>query len=320
MFIHPRLAIVSLVSICALSACTGSDSVSSYARSGDTVIVALGGDDAPLVTRANLIAEIRDAQGAVVPIRVREVFHVYADPTSRVAAANGSAINYIGLRSAVLDLITPSSSLSNPIPVTIAPGAGLLTVRKLSGGFLTQNTRINILSGTGSINPLSEQVFGQSYVQALAPRPQVRFAVAPVSQAPGYERHLGSIEVTLRYPAAAAQGLPATSLPQAIQDVHDQHLQFITRHYQEGSYNVIKAIMVNPHGIKRTGADPVPHYEGMSDYVALRFAVAWGDTVLRTSYPPETFDRTVIANADISFSVFDTSGADATPAFQLIIR
>jgi hypothetical protein len=182
------------------------------------------------------------------------------------------------------------------------------------GAIVASNINIQILNGTGTLHPFAEQILGLSYVEALTARPQVRYRLNP---APSYGVLVGAVEFELRFPRSALGTLPETSWPQAVPISDDQHLRFSTRYFQQGSDQVIRVIMVNPEGFTG-GMSPVVGYRGRSWYSTLRFAIVWGDATRQTSYPPDTFSRSVITNAPKVFRVFDTTGADVSSNFTLV--
>jgi len=307
--------------------CVGSDTVSNYARPGDTVIVAMGGDRQGIFSRDDLVAELTDSAGVTVDVRIRNVTQVYADPTSRVGGPTGSSVSYEGMRVAIVDLITPASdpTASSFVRVNVVPGPARLNLWTTDNVNVARDVRLEILSDdpnnpTGAPNPLTENILGGSYVDGLRLRPQLRFALSPTSNA--YTAVVGSAEVTIRYPTSAASGLAATHVPQAIHTELDQHLQFLTGNSTDGSDNVIKVVMVNPFGIKKGNTNPAAlFYQGMSPYWGMRFAVAWGQVGVATSYGPEpAFDRSVIETAATSFVVYDIDGADVTSNFKLTVQ
>jgi len=95
-------------------------------------------------------------------------------------------------------------------------------------------------------------------------------------------------------------------------------MEFSTRYYQEGTDQVIKVLMVNPDGIKKTTQSPAEVYRGLSLYSAMHFAIVWGDSDLLSSYPPDTFSASTITNGQKVLRVFDVAGTDVSANFSLV--
>lgn len=297
--------------------CTGNNSMSSYARTGDTVLVAFGSvNDVPYYRTEDLKAELTDSASNMKAVKIRFVANVYPDPTSRLAA-EGSGASTIGLRSAVIDLVDPSTGT----PPALSTGPAKLALRRVSDNVMVTSAQINIeiLAGTGTVHPFTEQFAGLNLTAAAIARPQVRFKVARVGS---YTQTLSGLEVELRYPAWAVSGRPENTWPQAVQTRPDANVQFATRTYAEGSNKVIKVVLTNPDGIYYTafgvGPTSTELYRGASVYDTMRFSVAWGDTSLQASYPPETFDASLFTSPDAVLRVFDTNGADVSTNFSLV--
>lgn len=304
-----------LSGILVTAGCVGTQSMSNVARTGDTVMVAFGPESDPVpYRREDLRAEIKDFNNVVYPVTIRAVVNVYADPTSRVGADKGNFFDSVGLRSAVVDLVTPGTG-AKP---SLAVGAAKLSLRRLSDNApVASDMQLTILSGTGAINPLQDQFTGLSFITALEARPQVRFRIAPLVAT--YDQLVGAAEIELRLPLSALAGMPETSWPTAVQTSSDQHLRFSAAYVQEGTDHVIRAAMVNPVGMRRAQSiSLLDGYRGTSPYETLRLAVAWGTPEISTSYAPETFDRALVVNATRSFRVFGTDGADLTAHFALV--
>lgn len=297
--------------------CTGKNSLSSYARPGDTVMVSFGAvSDSPALRQEDLLAQVTDSAGSTRTAKIRSVINVYPDPASHFAAeTGGGTLSYTGLRSAVIDLVDGSGNA-----LSLAQGTANLKLTRIStNALVASNIKIQILSGVGTPHPFTEQVAGLNYTASLSARPQVRYRIKPVSTA--YNQTLSAIEFELHYNPSALTGQPETSWPQAVPTMADANVQFSARYYQQGADEVIKVMMVNPDGIIRIIArTPVVvenFYRGMSSYDTLAFSVVWGDGTLQTSYPTPTFDGSIIANATPVLRVFDIAGNDVTSNFTI---
>jgi hypothetical protein len=300
-----------------MSGCAGNNSVSSYARTGDTVTIAFAGDDyQPFLRRESVVAQLTDSIGQTRLVKVRTIAHIYADPTSRVAADKGDPFSFdsIGLRVAVIDLVDPGSG--TPPQLALGP-ASLKLTRAADGALVVDDIAIEILPGTGSLHPFTEQLTNLSYLEAASARPQARFRIKPVGVS---KPELGAVEVELRFPNSALAGIPETRWPQAVPIAADANVQFTSRYYQDGTDRVIRVIIINPDGFIFSapfGTDPAIFYRGKSLYHTLRFAVVWGESATQTSYTPDTFNPSVITNAATALKVFDVNGVDVTPYFTV---
>ncbi len=309
--------VVILTFILTGAGCIGKNSLSSYARTGDTVMVAIGGEgDVLFLRKEDLTAHLTDSLNFTRPVKVRAVINVYPDPSSRVGAekADGGFDSW-GLRTAVVDLVDP---VTGDAPTFAFGNAKLAIKRKVGGAVVATDMALEILPGTGVRNPLAEIVFGNSYVEALEARPQVRYRVRVNAGAPSPV--LSAVEFELRIPQSALAGVPATSLPQAVQIANDQNTRFSARHFQEGSFHVVKALLINPNGISNAVVSAADGYLGTSKYGSLRWAVAYGDALLAVSYPPEPLPRAVVTGGTVSFRVYDVAGADVTDNFTLAVE
>ena len=86
---YRRLRLFGLIgfTLLAVFGCASQQPLSHYARSGDTVAVSLGGTDsnalASVLKKENITVTLTDAANSVHPLKVRNVFRVYSDRTSR---------------------------------------------------------------------------------------------------------------------------------------------------------------------------------------------------------------------------------------------
>ncbi|MBT8438128.1 MAG: hypothetical protein KJO91_00260, partial [Gammaproteobacteria bacterium] len=178
--IHKNCILLIMIAMLSVG-CSSMQPISSYARSGDTVMIALGGTfesnaQASILKKENVTVTITDSSSITSPVTIRYLFRVYADPTSgygyRVHPLNsmyGEIETYVepysGQWLAVVDLVDPVTG--NPVP--LAPGAANLSVSSpdlvsfidhyglgwpWTDGDLS-SIPIEILPGTGSLNPLN---------------------------------------------------------------------------------------------------------------------------------------------------------------------
>ncbi len=178
------LALAVLASM--LGACK-EEALTATARTGDTVIVSLSTDDldegmglssTAIVRSAYLSSHITDQSGEQYATRVRHVFKVYADPTSKVNSAASSA-----LWMAAIDLVDP---ISSELP---ALSSGVATLTLSAPGYFESDKVVNleIVPGLGAPKDLSELSFAPDVIE---PAPQ---ALARVTGQLA-EHRLGAVE------------------------------------------------------------------------------------------------------------------------------
>lgn len=282
--------IILLLSMLLLGAgCTSMQSMSSYARAGDTITIALGGSDTnalvPVIKKENLTVTITDAGGNTYPVLVRYVFQSYSDPASSYSyRAFRSAPDYItynnpyqGQWLAVIDLVDPGTG--NPLVLlegaaTIAVSSPeLQTVFFGGGNSLTwtngdlSSIPIEILPGIGSSNKLNvPQYMLADPVAALEPLPQVQ--VAPSGTPPVV---IGGGEFVFSYVNA-----DFTSAPKVIPATPDHNTQILSNHIDQGNgTSLLKIMVLNQHGFQVDDARSFNLQRGMSQYRSLTFGVIW---------------------------------------------
>jgi len=257
------------------SSCASMQSMSSYARTGDTVTIALGGTEdsnalVEVLKKEDINITITDINGNTYPITLRHLFRLYPDHSSsyvyKTDKNSGSQENYsppfIGQWMATIDLIDPVTS-SMP---TLAIGAATISVSSPSqliqavyyeafgANYSWTNgdlgsIDIEILPGQGTSNSLNYlQPVNFDPIAALEPMPQ--FIISP-SASPMNNIAGGSFSFVYN-PSDFVKGVVATPAN------HDPNVQItsIATTLANGNKQ-LNVTILNPKGFinnnKRTG-------------------------------------------------------------------
>jgi len=283
---------IALLLICVLfSGCAGMQAISNYARSGDTVMISLGGTDSnalvSVIRKENVTISITDSLGNSYPVKVRNLFRVNGDPTSGYAFRSPTTSmvydNYVdphqGLWLAVIDLVDPVSDT----PVPLAVGSATLTVSSADiqnwfdptsfGWFWTNgnlsSVAIEILAGTGTPNPMNYLgPVSSAPLDSLEPNPQVEVTATGSSGG-----DIGGGLFVFSFQNADFGG--ALSSPRAVVTVPDPNIQMLSNLADQGDgTSKLNVVIVNPHGFK-TGNDKAGLVAGQSLRRSLRFSLVW---------------------------------------------
>jgi len=279
------------------SGCSSRQPISNYARSGDTVVLSLGGTDGnalvSVLKKQNISVTITDAASNTYTAKVRNVFRVYSDPTSgydfRSPTANMNYDNYVtphqGLWLAVIDLVDPGSGAALPLAVGAAsislsspdlnpwvdyPGWGWTW----TNGDL-RNIPIEILAGSGSTNPMNYLTpLTTAPLDSLTAGPQVEVTVLGTpSQA------VGGGSFVFRVVNAGFGSGSGDQLPRAVTTTPDRNVQLAWSQVNQGDgTSLLKIMITNPHGFNvdnsKTGLPT-----GNSLLRSLRFSIVWDSKV-----------------------------------------
>ena len=290
-----RLPVVFVLLGALLAGCAGRQPLSNYARTGDTVLVVLGGTEAnalvPVIRKENVSITITDSAGSEYPVSLRRLFRVYSDPTSGYdfrspnpdyPAAIGNIDSYVdphqGMWLAIVDLVDPQTQTPPPL----AEGSAHLSVSSAeidnwvdfsnynwswTNGNL-DNIPLEILPGTGSKHPLNYlSPISRAPAGSLEPLSQLEIRV---SGTPSSE--IGGGQFTLRYVNAS---FPAHAPPRVTTTTPDPNVQLaVTSDPQTDGTTLLHVMLSNPHGFEvnneRTGL-----LGGKSLLRSMRFNVMW---------------------------------------------
>ncbi len=283
------------------SGCASRQSISNYARSGDTVVLSLGGTDsnalAAVLKKQNITVSITDAANVVRTATLRNVFRLYSDPTSGYNFRSpGSSLHYDtyvtphqGLWMAVVDLVDPASG--NPLVLAVGPATISVSSPDLNpwvdnSGFgwswtngNLSNIPIEILAGSGSLNPMNYLTpLSTAPLDSLTPEPQVEVTVSGTPSQP-----VGGGSFVFRLVKADfVSSFGSQALPRVATTSADPNVQLAWSRIDQGNGVVIlKVIITNPHGFNidnsKTGL-----ISGNSLLRSLRFSIFW-DGLYNTS-------------------------------------
>jgi hypothetical protein len=264
-----------------LSGCVGGSTMSNYARTGDTFSVSLASTTdqvtSEIMKKENVAAVITDIAGGSYPVKVRNVFRVYSDPTSTIYIDQpGSVIPptpFQGEWMAAIDIVDPVSGQQPPL----APGKAKLSITSSDLWSDVQQKLaaidIEILPGTGSANPVKLDI--------LEPLPQVEVAV---SGTPGQKIGGGSFTFSYDPVVFFADPQQAAKLePRVLPATNDRNVQLAwTRTPQADGTVELRVMISNPKGFttdnfaffNSTSGSGLSGGESMLR--ALRFMIAWG--------------------------------------------
>lgn len=280
-----------------LGGCASMQPMSQYARTGDTVMVSLGGtatnSKVPVLKKKNMTATITDAAGNTFPVTVRRLFRVYGDPTGAYAGRSpyGGGYPYEtyvqpnqGLWMAVIDLVDPSTGE----PPALAVGGATLNISSpnlvqwydtTGYGWTWPNGNlsdipITILAGTGSLNPLNyESPISYAPLSALEPDPQIE--VQP-SGTPSTT--IGGAFFVFKYVMSDFNTSTSASLDphiRAVTTADDQNVQLSSMIVPQGDGTALLKVMItNPHGFA-TSNDKSQLSVGESLLRSLNVEIAW---------------------------------------------
>ncbi len=272
-----------------ITGCASLQPLSNYARTGDTVIISLGGTDnyalASVVKQENVALTITDSGSNVYGVKVRNLFRVYSDPTAAYnfrtrtpgLIYSESAVGpHQGIWLAVIDLVD-----SNDLPVPLATGQASLSVSSPDlastayySGWAWTNGNLNsipieILPGTGAPNPLNYMTpISFSPLGSLQPNPQVEVTAGGF---PGTV--IGGGDFSFSYVNADFGIL--RDQPYVVSTVQDPNVQIaFSRADQGDGTTLLKVHVTNPHGFS-TDNTKSGLVSGLSMFNSLRFQLVW---------------------------------------------
>lgn len=294
--------IIVLISI-ALSGCAGFQPLSNYARTGDTVALAIGGThdsnaQVPILKKENITVEITDSLNNTYPVELRYLFRTYADYTStygyHLYRNTSDFVEYSNVMSGqwvgIIDLVDPVTGSSIPLSEGIAtihvtssdlvsfvpPSNPGLTNPEWTNGNL-QDISIEILPGTGSSNSLN-YLTSISYDPMKKLEPLSQIEVSPVVGTSGYYPGLigGAEFVFVVNQQADFGGIKVVPV------LHDPAVQLSYKQVNNSDgTRFLKVIIMNPVGFKPTNnRDVYPGdynilTKGGSIFRSLGFSLVW---------------------------------------------
>jgi len=304
-----------------LGGCASQQPLSNYARTGDTVTVALGGSEesnalVEILKKEDISVTLTDSVGTMHPVSLRNLFRAYGDYTSgymhRTHKSNvgpwyDSFVTpvYMGEWMAVVDLVDP---VSGDAP---ALAEGTATLAFSSPAQLEQqhiyywwdwtngdlaSVPIEILAGTGAANPLNyQQPVSFSPVTALEPLTQI--AVEPSGTPSGMIG--GGIFAFIYNPDDF--GAPLKAVPAG----HDPYVQLSSLNTDLGDgTRMLKVIVMNPNGFITTnnlrGATSFNPTSSESPFKSLRFSLVWDGVTEATNVTDANWQNAILLDASQS--------------------
>ena len=282
----------ALLAAMLLCSCASMQPLSNYARSGDTVMISLGGTESnvlvPVLKKENLAVTITDALSNSYAVKVRNVFRVNGDPTSGYAFRSPTTTliydSYVdphqGLWLAVLDLVDPVSEA----PIPLATGNATLAVSSpeiqnwydhsgfgwpWTNGNLS-NIPIEILAGTGAPNPMNYLgPVSSAPMNSTGPNPQVEVTASGSATTP-----IGGGTFVFQFQNADFGGL--LTRPRAVVTVPDPNVQIMSEVVDQGDgTSLLTVVILNPHGFKQDNNKGLDVVAGKSLRRSLRFSLVW---------------------------------------------
>lgn len=273
-----RMAPVTLLLF--LSACSAIQPLGNYARTGDTVSIAVYPTDGlGVIKKEQASVSLTDAAQVVHPVTLRNVFRVYSDPSSRyslraakttagwssAAPIESYANAYQGQWLAIVDLVNPATGVADPL----ATGPATLVFTTPNSPSPATST-LEILPGLGKRNRLDGNYNYGSYapVSTLEPTPQVSVDFTAIPTAP-----LGGGTFVVNYDTATF-GASNTS-PWAVVTSPDPNIQLIanTVPLANGTTD-LRVSVLNPHGFQTDDAN-TGLVNQMSKRSHLAFTIIW---------------------------------------------
>jgi hypothetical protein len=260
-----------------LVGCAAVQPLPNVARAGDTVALAMvQADGTKILNPSDVPISITDSAGNVYPLKLRDFFRVYSDPTSEYAQRGGTSVYWptpiplgtyatphLGQWIGVVDLTDPTTGS----PLALQPGAAKITYTIGSGSSAyTYTSNINIIAGSGAPNPLYGSNTDPSYhpLDTLEPMPQVMVATSGSPSAP-----IGGAEFTFSY-VTADFGTLATQ-PRAVSPIPGDDVVYSRQDAGNGRTD-LTVLVTNPHGFNGATPDPAT---GLDSLQELTFAVVW---------------------------------------------
>ncbi|MHB1950554.1 MAG: hypothetical protein ACYCQK_03675 [Acidiferrobacteraceae bacterium] len=263
-----------------LAGCAGIQTLSNYARTGDTVSMAVG-PTAPglFIRQEQATVTLIDSANVSHPVTLRDLFRVYADPTSSYSIRSVKnqgwsnppyeqlSTPYEGQWIAVVDLVDPSTGS----PPALATGSAQLTFSSPVTGTVTST--LTILPGTGALNPMATSPYVQGYrpLDALVPMPQVTVTPSTTPSVP-----LGGGTFTFDYVTANFTNGSANTTPTVVLTSPDHNIELSSEQQalSNGDTQITVSIL-NPHGFQTDNSTSSGPAEQMSLLRDLKFVIVW---------------------------------------------
>ncbi len=314
--------LVALLSVL-FTGCTSMQTISNYARTGDTVMVSLGGSTknslVPVLKKENMTAVITDSAGTEQTISIRNLFKLHADQTSlynyfnqnhKLSGQTGYVDAYQGQWMAVIDLVDPVTQEA----VNIVPGQAsiAITSTELDGDFQYYNTEYNgnlgqvsieVIDGVGSTNPLNYMTpISESPMDYLEPLSQI--LISPQGNYDSDNVTIGGLEYVISY---TPQDFYIYK-PNVAKQIVDGKSQLAVKYLPQGDGTThIKIMLMNPNGFieKLTASGAQRYMEEASPISALVVSLYWPTVAQNQALDDTTWMNSLQL---ISSAYVDTNG------------
>tara|TARA_R110002049_G_scaffold124997_11_gene280553 strand:+ start:1434 stop:2474 length:1041 start_codon:yes stop_codon:yes gene_type:complete len=250
-----RFAFALVLCALTLAGCQSDVTLSKAVRKGDTLLVSLGNADPngeysninnTLIRESDVSASIFDSGWVTHPVKVRQVFRVFGDPTAVNARARGKA-----QWMAVIDLVNPTGS-GKP---NLALGAAALILR--SPAFKEQQVvQTEIISGVGTPQDFVTQNdpgdLGIDKLQFVKPAKQ---ALVSVSGTLPQDTRLAGAEYRFNIPDIHAvdwlsNRLEAAS-PAKLSSEQQVHFEFSREEREAPIGTDVMVVLTSPEGVNQ---------------------------------------------------------------------
>jgi hypothetical protein len=272
-----------------LVGCSSSDSMNKIVQNGGTILISLGSHEElgqVNLSAAYLTATLIDSGSTQVDVKVREVFPLNVDKTSRLNHTTSLGEDgYSGFWFAVIDLVDPVSGL----PTNLVGGTATLKIQ----GFTSVLTRsVEILPGMGAVNPIMS-VGKLGVLDFLRPAEQVKYILNDPQVVFTEQNLLGAIEFQFQYPSVSVDGLSPAEWPRGVSASNNEHLQIQSFTKSEGGTNTLHVVVLNPAGIGAVSpaSAATPQFYQASKVQSVRFSVV---------YPPQVSASQFASASDVT--------------------
>jgi len=265
-----------IVTSLAYGGCTAIQTLPNAARSGDTLAIAMGGAVGNQIVRKETVTvSIADAGGIRYPLKLRDLFRIYSDPTSAYMGRAETAALWLpsplesyarrhrGQWIGIVDLV----DVNTGAPLPLLAGSATLTYNRRDGSG-AHGLSVSILPGTGRPNPLDGNTpfFNYHPLDTLEPMPQVMVSAQGDTTAVVGGGLFVFSYVTADFGTTAAQ-------PRAVSPIPGLSVT-TSRRVVGGGRTELTVLLTNPHGFKQSPSVQ-DITDGVSSYGELSFAVIW---------------------------------------------
>lgn len=292
---HSKRALLFLLLSMILAGCSGLQTFSNSARTGDTVAVALqGADGIDYIAAEDLTARLLDSNGVYHNLWIENVVRVFADPLSE-AAMSDMTFPHIGAKyeSEWMAMITLSDADAGVLYPNIATGSATIEITHPSLTFFSP--QLNILAGQGSRHQrISSDGLGNSLDYKLRAAPHIGVVNNGITS----EQVAGG---TFVFEYDATQ-FPTNNRPlRAVKLSQDPNIQLLSSTTDlGGNIRQLKVVIVNPNGFTATKS-VVSDFtvDGKSLLRDMAFVLTWALSITADDYNPQIPGDLTLVSSEI---------------------